>query len=121
MITVTAEPARHLIRAVMGGMLTLDEVDDFSVREQAAVRRMGLASGAFDLLIETIGNMVQTQDVMNAFQQLIMASEFKARRIAVVRSGALVTMQSRRMTLLRPDVAVFEEVAAAEEWLLGAG
>ena len=117
MIRVTTEPQRQLVRAVMGGMLTIEEVDAFSREEQAAVRQMGLQSGGFDLIVETIGNDVQTQEVVNAFQGLIMGSEFKARRIAIVRSGVLVRMQSRRMALLRPDCAVFEHVDDANDWL----
>ncbi len=117
MIRVTSEPQRQLVRAIMSGMLTIEDVHDFSTEEQAAVRQMGLASGTFDLLVETIGNDVQTQDVMNAFQGLILQSEFKARRIAIVRGGALVRMQSRRMTMLRPDCAVFEHVDDAADWL----
>ncbi len=116
MIRVTTEPHRRLVRAVMGGMLTIEEVDLFSREEQAAVRQMGLESGAFDLLVETIGNDVQTQEVMNAFQALITGT-FTARRIAIVRGGALVRMQSRRMTMLRPDCAVFEHVDDANDWL----
>ncbi len=42
MITVITEPARKLIRARMGGLLTVKDVESFSRDEQDAARSMGL-------------------------------------------------------------------------------
>jgi hypothetical protein len=117
MIEVTVEPARKLVRARMGGLLTLDEVKRFSAEEQAAVRGMGLGSGEFLLLVETEGNVVQTQDVVQALQDLIQHSPLKAKRIATVRTSALATLQTRRLTTLRNDYEVFDSLADAEAWL----
>lgn len=117
MIKVTTDPARKLVRAVMSEMLTVAQVDAFSRDEIAAVRQMGLASGEFDLLIETRGNLVQTQEVMHAFQRLMLESPLKARRIATVRAGALSRMQSRRVSSVRSSVEVFETLDEAEAWL----
>lgn len=117
MIEVTTDPARKLVRAVMSEMLTVAQVAAFSRDEIAAVREMGLASGEFDLLIETHGNLVQTQDVMEAFQRLMIESPIKARRIATVRAGALSRIQSRRISKVRSSAEVFETVSEAEAWL----
>ena len=114
---MTSEPERKLVRAVMSDMLTLAEVERFSNEEQAAVRRMGLLSGEFVLLIETIGNLVQTQEVMEAFQALLGSSLLKARRIATVRDGVLTRMQTRRISKTRSNAEVFDTLAAAETWL----
>lgn len=121
MITVTSEPEHVRIRARMGGMLTLDEVAAFSREERAAVRAMGLGSGEFDLLIETEGNLVQTQEIVAALGRLMLESPLKARRIASVREGALTRMQTRRLAQLRANAAVFETVEAAEAWLAEGG
>lgn len=117
MITVRAEPLHKRVRATMGGMLTVADVETFSREEQAAVRAMGLGSGEFDLLIETEGNLVQTQVVMQALGALIAESPLKARRIATVRDGVLTRMQSRRLSRERTGAEVFETVAEAEAWL----
>ena len=117
MIVVTAEPERSLVRAIMSEMLTVADVERFSREEQDAVRRMGLGSGEFLLLIETVGNLVQTQAVMDAFQALIIASPLKARRIATVRDGALTRMQTRRISKVRSNAEVFDTLRAAETWL----
>lgn len=117
MIEVWSEPARRMVRARMSGFLTVDEVAAFSRDEQAAVRSMGLSSGEFVLLVETEGNVVQTQAVIEAFRDLIISSPLKARRIATVRTGALPVMQTRRLTAVRDDYDVFDSVEAAEAWL----
>jgi hypothetical protein len=117
MITVTTEPRRKLIRAKMSGLLSLPEVQAFGEEEQAAVRSMGLQSGEFLLLVETHGETVQTQEVMFAFRELVTNSELKAKRIAIVRTGALAGIQSRRLADARSDYEVFTNTGDAEEWL----
>lgn len=117
MITVTSEPRRRLVRAQMGGLLTIEDVQAFSQEEQRAVRDMGLRSGEFDLLVVTLGNVVQTQEVMQAFAVLMTSTPAKARKIAVVRDGALTRMQSRRVSGARPNYQVFDNVDDADTWL----
>ncbi|WP_374942388.1 hypothetical protein [Sphingomonas sp.] len=117
MITVVADQPRKLVKVHMEGFLTAEDVADFSRREQAAVQAMGLASGEFLLPINTDGNVIQTQEVMQAFEMLIHHPPLKAKRLAVVRSGVLTRMQSRRMTKLREDAAVFEHLEDAKAWL----
>ncbi len=117
MITVTFDPERKLVRAVMCGLLTVEEVEQFSRDEQDAVRRMGLASGEFLLLIDTLTQQVQTQEVMDAFRALMLDSPLKARRIATVRQGVLNRMQSRRIVQVRSAAEVFDNVTDAEAWL----
>ncbi len=118
MIEVSVDPERKLVRAVLSGFLTVEEVERFSREEQEAVRAMGLGSGEFVLLVETSDSVAQTQEVVDCFQRLMVSSPLKARRIATVRSGALPTMQMRRITAIRGYAEVFETVEEAEAWLL---
>lgn len=117
MIVVTTEPERKLVRVVMSGLLTVAEVERFSRDEQAAVRAMGLRTGEFLLLVDTIGTQVHTREVTEAFQSLMLDSPLKARRIALVRMGTLAAMQSRRISTVRSYSEVFATAAEAEEWL----
>lgn len=117
MIEVTKDPARRLVHARMSGMLTVAEVDVFSRDEQAAAGAMGLGSGEFDLLIEALGDVVQSQDVMARFRALITESPLKARRIAVVRHSVLARMQSKRQAQERDGMEVFADMGEAEAWL----
>ena len=98
-------------------MLNLDDVETFYRREQEAVQAMGCGTGEFFLLVETKGNVVQSKDVMEAFQRLIEHSPVKAKRIAIVRAGALSSMQTRRIAKARSAVEVFDAVEDAETWL----
>ena len=119
MIDVTFDSGKKLVRAVMGGLLTVTDVERFSREEQEAVRAMGLASGEFFLLVETRGNVVQSKEVVAAFQHLMLHSPLKAKRIATVRAGALSTLQTRRIAAVRKSARVFETVEDAQAWLFG--
>lgn len=116
-IDVSFNSNKKLVRAAMGGLLTAADVKQFSLEEQAAVRAMGLASGEFLLLVETRGDVVQTQEVVSAFQNLILHSPLKAKRIATVRLGALSTLQARRIAAAGDSARVFETVQEARAWL----
>ena len=118
MIVVTSEPARKLVRAFMRGLLSVEEVEQFSRNEQDAVRSMGLGTGEFVLLIDALGGQIQTQAVMNAFQNLLLNTPMKARKVATVRRGALDRMQSRRISEIRATAQVFDNLDDAEAWLL---
>lgn len=106
-----------LVRAVMGGLLTVDDVERFSRDEQKAVRSMGAKSGEFVLLVETRGSVVQSQEVVDAFQRLMLHSPVKAKRIATVREGVLPTLQTRRIVTARNTARVFATIHEAEAWL----
>ncbi len=55
---------------------------------------------------------------MEAFAALIVHSPVKARKIAVVREGALTRMQSRRIGQQRSSYEVFEKIEDVNAWLL---
>lgn len=74
---------------------------------------MGCRSGEFFLLVETRGNVVQSKEVMEAFQRLIAHSPVKAKRVAIVRAGALSSMQTRRTAIARKAVEVFNTLEEA--------
>jgi hypothetical protein len=117
MIDVTFNSERKLGRARMGGLLTIADVDRFSLEKEAAVRSMGLASGEFFLLVETRDSTVQSKEVVAAFQHLMLYSPLKAKRIATVRAGTLSTLQSRRIVAVRQSAQVFQRVEDAQAWL----
>lgn len=117
MIEVTFDTQKKLVRAVMAGLLSVEDVESFSRKEQDAVQTMGLSSSEFYLLVETRGDVVQSQDVATAFQNLMLNSPLKAKRIATVRAGALATLQTRRIGTVRSSVEVFNTTKDAEAWL----
>lgn len=106
-----------MVRAFMRGLLSVEEVEQFSRDEQAAVRSMGLGSGEFVLIIDALGGQIQTQEVMTAFHALLLNTPMKARKVATVRRGTLDRMQSRRISEARATARVFDNLAEAEAWL----
>ena len=120
-VKVSSDRSRRLVRAVLSGMLNRDDVETFYRSELEAVEAMGCRTGEFFLLVETRGNVVQRREVMEAFQRLIEHSPVKAKRIAIVRAGALSSMQTRRIAKARGGVEVFDTVEDAENWLFSPG
>jgi hypothetical protein len=118
MFTVFADPSRKLVRAHLSGFLSAREVQEFSRVEQGAVRGMGLGDGEYLLLVDTSGCVIQPQEVVSAFQQLVENSPLKARRIAIVRHSVLSRMQTERIIRFRENAAVFDSTEEAEAWLL---
>lgn len=116
MIITSSEPARKLVKAHMSGFLSPEDVAQFSHEEQAAVIAMGCKSGDFYLLVDTSECVIQAQDIVNAFQNLIQHSPLKAKRIAVVNGGSLSKMQARRI-LIRDRAETFGTLEEAEQWL----
>lgn len=117
MITITTEPTRKLVRAFMSGFLEVADVAHFSREKEKAVQAMGLKSGEFLLLVETAECVVQSREVVAAFQDLVVQSAYKSLRLAIVRQGSMGRMQTRRIIRIREDAAMFETCAEAEAWL----
>ncbi|WBO22353.1 hypothetical protein [Sphingomonas abietis] len=117
MFNFTIDPHRKLIRTTFSGFLTADEVMEWSRQEQAAVVAMGCGSGGFLLLVDSSGCAIQTQEVIGLFQQLVATSEYKARRIAIMRGSSLTRMQTRRIAGDKDYIGHFETITEAEEWL----
>ncbi len=118
MITVDVEPSRKLLRTRMSGFLSVQEVEDFSRREQGLVESMGWKSGEFLLLVDTEGAVIQSQEVVAALQGIVLHSRYRAGRIAVVRRDALTRFQTERILGVRDNTAIFGSVEDALEWLL---
>lgn len=117
MITVTTDPPRKLVHAHMSGFLEVADVAHFAREEQGAVKAMGLKSGEFLLLVITSECVVQSKEVIAAFQHLVLHSPYKSLRLAIVRQGSMGRMQTNRIIRIREDAAMFETRADAEAWL----
>ncbi|HEX8484078.1 hypothetical protein [Sphingomonas sp.] len=113
---VSIELERGRIRADMSGFLSLSDVAAFARDEQEGAREIIRHKGYFDLLVQTPGAKAQGQDVMGAFQQLVVRSPLKARRIAIVAASPLLRMQIRRV-LPNDHIKAFETVVEADAWL----
>lgn len=117
MFSIEIDASRALLNVTMWGFMNVAEVAEFSRQEQEAVSKMGLKSGEFCLLVNTEGAVIQSQEVVSAFMDIIVSSPLKARRIAVVRESSLSRMQTNRILMVRDNSAIFADLADAENWL----
>ena len=108
MIQITSLPFRKLVIAEFSGFLALEEVAEYERKKVAAVRAMDLASGEFDLLVDTSQCDIQAQDVVAAFQHNIATTPFRPRRVALIWAASLARMQAR--------VALEEMLTRWPEW-----
>jgi hypothetical protein len=118
MFRIELDAPNALVRATMWGFMDVAEVAEFSRQEQKAVMDMGYGSGEFLLLINTEGAVIQSQEVVTAFMDIVANSPLKAKRIAVVRGSSLTRMQTQRILMIRDNAAIFAEASEAEDWLL---
>jgi hypothetical protein len=116
MYKISVDRDRNLVRAELGGFFIVAEVQAFAREEQAAVESLGCIPGQHRVLIDASQCVLQAQDVVTAFAQMVSASPVQARRIAVVAQGSLYRMQTRRI-LDTDRSAMFETSAEAEAWI----
>ena len=120
MFTISSVPALKLVHVHLSGFLALQDVAELSRQEQAHVAAMGCGDDQFLLLIDASGSVIQSQEVVAAFQDIVANSPRKARRIAVVRGNSLTGQQTERILRVRDDAAVFYSLEEAEAWLFKA-
>lgn len=116
MIQISSLPFRQLVIAELSGFLSVQDVTDFEQQKTAAARSMGLGSGEFDVLVDTMQCAIQPQEVIAAFQHMIANTTCRARRVALVHAASLARMQAQR-ALNRENVALVDSRAEALEWL----
>lgn len=104
----------------MSGFMSVEEAKAFAQREFDLASAAGFQDGEYDILFEIDGAMIQSQEVVAAFQTNIATARMKARRIAVVAGASLTRRQAQRILRSRDSAAVFAEVRDAEQWLSGA-
>lgn len=114
---IVADVARDLIRMRLRRFWTVAIVERFAADQQRAARALRCGRGGHRVLCESAGPP-QSQAVIAAMQALVIDIPNKAARFALIPSGAISQLQARRL-LVRPDMAIFADVAAAEEWLFG--
>lgn len=117
MYSITVDHAQRIVSARLWGFFGTEEVQAFARDEQAAAASLGCPSGTFGLLLETPGGMLQTQEVVVAFQRLLAELPLKAGRVAIVSESALLKMQLRRI-MTGERTGVFDDRAAALDWIV---
>ena len=117
MITVSANAPKKLLIVEVSGFLNKEDVAEFEQRKLEAAQSVSYGGTLeYDVLIDTTQCMIQSQDVVTAFQDLMAHAPHKATRIAVIRAGSLARLQLQRI-LARDDVKIAESRDEAIAWL----
>lgn len=114
--TIAVDRDRMMVRATLSGFFTVDAVERFARAEQAAVESLGCPPHHHLVLIDASKGQVHSKDVAEAFSRLVARSPLRARRIAVVSSGGLHRIQTRRI-LDAERSALFATLEEAERWI----
>lgn len=120
MFAIEADPECKLITIRLSGLLTVEEVECLFHEEQAALVALGYRSGDYMLLVDTSGCLIQSQEVIAAFQAAIAAARLSAARVAVVRGQSLTLLQTQRILRARDNALIATTEAEARAWLMRA-
>ena len=115
MFKIEADRQRRMIRVETSGLGTVDEVSSFYRNLEALLRKLGWRSGEYVTMMHTLDQVVQTQVVAQTISDLMQSFPIPSRKVALVRSGALAALLTRR--IMDERTSMFESVKAAETWL----
>ncbi len=116
---VTADTARQLLTITLRGFWDMPTFEAFRAEFEKALRTLHHAGGCEVALVDGSEFAVQSQEVLEGFEQVMRANvPYLAKRTASVVPAALNRLQASRVaeTLARRD---FHSRADAEAWLFG--
>jgi hypothetical protein len=117
MYTIKTDKKAALISISIQGFWTVTEVRNFAAalgQQAAALRALGKDPALFYDYTDAV---IQSQDVVAALSDLARAAPAQARKVAVYTEGLLARRQARRVAATSDKIRLFDERAAALEWL----
>lgn len=118
MYSIRTDIAAGMIEVEVAGFWTVDEVKAFGHDVGEAARTIATTGASHVLLCDYSKAAIQSQEVVTAFQVLVLSFPHKSRKLALYTTGPFARMQARRVARLRDTMAVFDDRASALEWLL---
>jgi len=108
---------RDLVRISMAGFFRQTDIAAFLEARRVAHQALTCAPNEH-VTINDIRRMdIQSQDIVDAFQEMLAAPEYRSRRLAFVVANTLARSQAIRALESR-EARWFEDPAKAEAWLL---
>lgn len=115
---IVAEPEFDLIRITMSGFFEPADIASFKAARDEAHQGLRSKPNQHLTLVDMTSLLIQSQETVEGFRQLLMNPAFASKRIAIVVSQTLARMQIERAAAGR-DVSFFvDDVAAARSWIL---
>lgn len=113
---IDVDPARDLVRITMSGFYSAGDIDSFLAKREAAHRLLTCGPNEHLTLNDVRGMKIQSQDSVQAFQQMLSDPAYRSRRLAFVVDQTLALFQLER-ALANRDARCFATVQQAEAWL----
>ena len=111
------DPERDLVRIRMAGFFRPTDIADFLAARRVAHQALRCGPNQH-LTINDIREMsIQSQDIVDAFQAMLAAPEYRSRKLAFIVGFTLARAQAIRALESR-SARWFEDPAEAEAWLL---
>ena len=111
------DPSRDLVRIRMGGFFTLDDIGVFLAARHEAHKQLVCGRNQHVTLNDIRDMKIQSQEIVDAFREMLAAPDYRSRRLAFVVSPTLARTQVMR-ALDQRDAQCFEDMWRAEAWLL---
>lgn len=117
MYSITVDPGTRLIRAVVGGHQSAEEITQFSAELQVRARALHAAAGKFDVLLDMREALILPQELTTAVQASMrwLVNNGLARNAYLVGS-ALMKMQFNRIAI-STAFACFQTEMDALAWI----
>lgn len=117
MYTLDVDQASGRISVAFTGFLTLNDVQRFVGEIVGHVRALRILGRQQTMFYDYSEAAIQSQDVVAALRDLARSNRLQSKRVALYTSGRLATMQAKRIAATHAHFAVFDDRAAAIEWL----
>lgn len=115
--SITADPARDLIRIKLTGMFNDDSIAGFLAARRIAHAQLRCGPNQHVTIADTREIAIQTQDMVTRWGAILADPSYRSRRLAFVTASTLARMQLQRAIGSR-TAQVFTDMAEAEAWIL---
>lgn len=116
--SIEVEPKRDLVRIRMGGFFTPEDIEGFLEVRRVAHRDLTCGPNRHVTINDIRDMKIQSQDIVDAFRDMLAAPAYRSRRLAFVVSPTLARTQLAR-TIAGRNARCFEDFWSAESWLFG--
>jgi hypothetical protein len=114
--SIEADPARNLVRIRMSGFFNDDDIRGFLEARRVAHAQLTCARNAHVTINDIRDMKIQSQEIVDAFREMLAAPDYRSRRLAFIVSPTLARTQLMRAVAGR-NARCFEDSWAAESWL----
>lgn len=116
--SIEVDPLRDLVRIRMGGFFEAEDIKGFLEMRRIAHRELTCGRNQHVTLNDIRDMKIQSQEMVDAFRELLADPLYRSRRLAFLVSPTLARTQVAR-ALANRTARCFEDSWTAESWLFG--